>query len=37
MQEEGDKLMNILKDEHFAFFQNVAGITSCYRNKDVAN
>ena len=37
MQEEGDKLMNILKDEHFAFFQNVAGITSCYRNKDGAN
>ena len=37
MQEEGDKLMNILKDEHFAFFQNVAGITSCYRNKDVAS
>ena len=33
MQEEGDKLMNILKDEHFAFFQNVTGINYSYRTK----
>ena len=34
MHEEGDKLMNILKEEHFGFFQNVAGIVSSYRFVD---
>ena len=32
MIEEGDKLMNILKDKNNAFFQHVAGIVSDYRN-----
>ena len=32
MIEEGDKLMNILKDKNNAFFQHVAGIVSHYRN-----
>ena len=30
MIEEGDKLMNILKDKNNAFFQHVAGIVSHY-------
>ena len=33
MIEEGDKLMGILKDEHNALFQHVAGVVSCYRNE----
>ena len=34
MIEEGDKLMNILKEKNNAFFQHVAGIVASYRNKN---
>ena len=34
MLEEGDKLMNILKDEHNALFQHVAGTVSHYRSQN---
>ena len=31
MIDEGDKIMNILKEEHSALFQHVAGVVSSYR------
>ncbi len=34
MVEEGDKLMNILKDEHNALFQHVAGTVGHYRSQN---
>jgi len=37
MLEEGDKLMNILKEEHSALFQHVAGTVSFYRSEDSSN
>ena len=37
MIEEGDKLMNLLKEEHNALFQHVAGVVSFYRIKEESN
>ena len=31
MVEEGDKIMNILKEKNNAYFQHIAGIVASYR------